>query len=195
MQRVARRWLRLTIRRAAIEKRALRKKQLLQMMSKGKTFGVISAYTGTSKHENQQRHGKLMADLQKLGYRKVHTLKAKWEGESGTYHEKSLLIPNIKPQQLFDLGVKYEQDATIYKSGDGILGMYYPGGNYAEVAVDAKAMPEFQTAADKGLFSKDRNWSFEFGFAWGEHLPWDGRSAIGRKQVRQWLAAKETEAS
>ena len=187
-QKVARRWLRRAVKEAARRKFALRQKQLLKMLDKGGTFGVISAYTGTSKHENQKRHGQLMADLQRRGYRKIHTLKAKWQGESGTYHEKSFLVPNIRPKDLFDLGVKYEQDATIYKSADGIIGMYYPGGSYAEVAVDPKADPAFETAADKGLFSKDRNWSFEFGFLWGKHIPWDGTSIIGRKRIRQWLA-------
>lgn len=187
-RRTASRWLLAKV--AALRKFALRQKQLLQMLSKGKgrTFGVISAYTGTSKHENQQRHGELMADLQKLGYRKLHTLKAQWEGESGNYKEKSFLIPGIRPEQLFTLGTKYSQDATIYKGADGIIGMYYPGGNYAEIAVDPAADPAFERASDTSLFSKDRReWSFEFGFLWGKHVPWNGKQPITRKEVRKWI--------
>ena len=188
VRRIAARWLGRRV--AFVHKYALRQKQLLQMLQKGKgrTFGVISAYTGTSKHENQQRHGQLMADLQKLGYRKLHTLKAKWQGESGNYKEKSFLIPNIRPEQLFSLGEKYGQDATIYKGADGIIGMYYPGGSYAEIAVDPSADPAFQAAEDTGLFSKvRRDWSFEFGFLWGKHVPWNGKQPITRKAVRAWI--------
>lgn len=164
-----------------IEKQALRQRTMVHMLTQGGTFGIISAYSTGSKKENQVRHGQLMADLQKLGYRKITTLKGQWDGVS----EKSLLIPKIRPEHLFKLGRKYDQDAIIYKSADGVVGMYYPSG-YAEVAVDPdKVMPEIEISDSTDLFSKTRNWSFNLGFLWGQKIPWDGRAPITRKDVRK----------
>ena len=150
-------------------------------MDKGGSFGVVSAYGSFSKHQNQKRHGQLTADLQKMGYRKVVPIRGKWEGVG----EKSVLIPNINPDQLFALGEKYEQDATIYKSRDGVVGMYYTQGRYANVAVDPAMNPAFDMAQGQDLFSKDRNWSFEFGFLWGQKVPWDGKHPVGTKALKQ----------
>lgn len=177
---VAARWLN---RQGGLYKVALRQQQFLSLMSKGGSFGVVSAYGPFPKHQNQERNGQLVADLQRMGYRKFFPLKGQWEGVG----EKSILIPNISPAHLFALGEKYGQDATIYKSRDGVVGMYYPKGHYAEVAVDPSASPAFAMAADKDLFSKDRNWSFEFGFLWGQKVPWDGRHPIGTKTVEELL--------
>tara|TARA_X000000950_G_scaffold259444_1_gene327828 strand:+ start:3938 stop:4822 length:885 start_codon:yes stop_codon:yes gene_type:complete len=164
---------------ASMDKYALRQKTFLHLMNKGGSFGIVSAYTTISKSENQERHGMLMGDLQKMGYRKITTLRGKWEGVS----EKALLIPNINPSHLFALGEKYGQDATIYKSKNGVVGMYYHKGKYAEVAVETKGDPAFQMADGADLYSKDRNWSFELGFAWGKHIAWDGKTPLGRKDA------------
>ena len=105
-------------------KLAFKKTQLQALMGRGGVFGVMSAYaTGFSKRENQTRHGELIRDLQILGLR-VIPLKGSWGGVT----EKSVLIPNIRPEDLFDLGRKYFQDAVIYKSKDEVLGMYYTQG-------------------------------------------------------------------
>ena len=178
--RVASRWLH---RQAQMQKFALKQRTFMHLMNKGGNFGIISAYSTGSKKQNQIRHGELMADLQKLGYRKIHTLKGQWEGVA----EKSLLIQNIKPQHLFMLGAKYGQDAVIYKSRDGVVGMYYPAGKYAEVAVDPAMNPAFDLAEGQDLFSKDRNWSFDLGFMWGKHIPWSGRKPLSQKDVATYL--------
>lgn len=165
---------------ALTERVALRQRTFLTLMSQGGTFGIVSAYSQGSKSENQARHGMLIADLQRLGYRKFTTLKGSWEGVA----EKSVLVPNIKPEHLFALGSKYNQDATIYKAANGIVGMYYPKGGYAEVAVDPSTLaPAVEMAADKSEFSKTRNWSFSLGFLWGQHVPWDGHHPITPDQV------------
>ena len=164
---------------------ALRQRTFLSLMSQGGSFGIISAYTPGSKSKNQAQHGDLFADLQRLGYHKITTLRGKWEGVS----EKSVLIRDIRPEHLFVLGVKYKQDATIFKSANGIVGMYYPGGGYAEVAVDpATLSPVVETALDRGLFSKERNWSFSLGFLWGQKIPWDGRHPVTPNQVDYLVA-------
>ena len=167
--------------RVAQEKTALKIRTLQKLLSRGGAFGVISAYTTVSKSENQKRHGMLMADLQKLGHRPT-TLKGSWEGVT----EKSLLIPRMRPEDLFKLGRKYEQDAVIYKSKDGVIGMYYTkGAPRAEVAVDPKGEAAVAIANDPSLYSKARGVSFQFEFLWGQEVPWNGSSPISRKQLRQ----------
>lgn len=171
------------VRRIAFEKRALRKKQLQKLMEQGGTFGVMSAYQPGSKKQNKDRHGQLVADLQRLGYR-PETLRGSWEGVT----EQSLLVRDIKPQDLFELGRKYNQDAVIHKSKDGVLGMYHTkGAPRAEIAVDPKGDPAFQSSSAKDLYSKSRGLSFEFGFLWGENLPWDGKQPVTRKQMRTFV--------
>jgi hypothetical protein len=171
---------------ASMEKAALRKKQMQKLMGQDGTFGVISAYQPGSKKQNKERHGELIRDLQKMGY-KPETLRGSWEGVT----EQSMFIPNIKPEDLFELGRKYNQDAVIHKSKDGVLGMYHTkGAPRAEIAVDAKGDPAFQSATDKSLYSKSRGLSFEFGFLWGENVPWDGKKPVSRKEMRSFVKGR-----
>lgn len=156
----------------------------MKLMSFGGSFGVISAYTRASKSANKIRHGELLADLQKAGYRKIVPLKGSWEGVT----ERSVLIPNIEPGLLFDLGRKYGQDAVVYKSRDGVVGLYYTkGAPRAEVAVDPQGDPVFEVANDQGLYSKARGLSFQFGFLWGQNVKWDGNRPVSRKLLRQFV--------
>ncbi len=169
-------------RQAAQEKIALRRRTLLTLMSKGRTFGVISAYGTGSKRENQTRHGELIADLQRSGLRKIETIRGQWEGIA----EKAVLIARITPGLLFELGRKFDQDAVIYKSANGVLGMYNFRSMTAEIAIDPKGDPAFEMSRNPDLFSRvRRDWSFEFGFLWGQKVPWDGRTPISKKTVRQ----------
>jgi hypothetical protein len=172
---------------ASLKKEALRKKQLSKMLEQGGTFGVISAYQGgSSKKKNQERHGDLMADLQRLGYH-PETLRGSWEGVT----EKSVLVPGIRPEHLFELGRKYGQDAVIHKSKDGVLGMYHTKGEpKAQIAVDPKSDPAFDISTDKELYSKARGLSFEFGFLWGTDVPWDGKTPVARKGMREFVREK-----
>jgi hypothetical protein len=167
---------------AARKKLALKQKTLQTMLSQPGTFGIVSAYGGDqkrSKSDNKKRHGELLADLQKMGYRKVHDLKGQWEGVS----EKALLIPNVKPDDLITLGKKYGQDAVIYKNPEGVLGMYNYKDGKVDVAVDPKGMPSLDLAEGKDLFSKDRNWSFTINFMWGHDIPWDGKKVLTKKDI------------
>jgi hypothetical protein len=177
------------VQQIAFEKKALRKKQLTKMMEQGGTFGVISAYQPGSKKQNKDRHGQLIADLQRLGY-KPETLRGSWEGVT----EQSMFIRDIKPEDLFELGRKYNQDAVIHKSKDGVLGMYHTKGPpRAEVAVDPKGDPAFQSSTAKDLYSKSRGLSFEFGFLWGEDVPWDGKQPVSRKTMRNFMKGRGKE--
>lgn len=167
---------------ASLKKEArLRLKTLEVLMDKGKQFGVLSAYGTGSKSENQSRHIQLVRDLQIMGYRRYETIKGSWEGVS----EKSIMVPNMKFSDLVALGRKYTQDSVIYKSPDGVIGMYYPSKGYAEVAVDPDtATGEIEVHPDTDLYSKGRGVSFEFNFLWGQHVPWDGSKPLTKKHVR-----------
>lgn len=181
--RVASKWIRSVV--AEVVKTALKQKKLKTLLGKEGSFGMISAYSGkNSKSVNQQNHGLLMRDLQKLGY-KPETIQGEWDNKT----EKSYLVPNIDPKHLFDLGKKYNQDATIYKSKDGVVGMYYPKDKKAEIAVDPETItPAAKISDAKDLYSKTRNWSMELGFLWGRGLPWDGNEPLSRKAVKKHLS-------
>ena len=183
--------------RASLDKRAfiklaLRTEAFKHIMEQGGNLGILSAYGGDdrkgedkrTKSENKERHGQLLADLQKMGYHKMETMKGSWEGVA----EKAVMVPNMKPEDLFSLGRKYKQDSVIYKSKDGVVGMYYPASKKAEVAVDPKGDPAYSMAKDKSEYSKvHRNWSFTFGFLWGKDIPWDGHSVISHEDVQKHL--------
>lgn len=178
----------LVLKRGEQDKVALRKRNFTKLMAKGGKFGVISAYGPGSKKQNKIRHGELMADLQRMGYRKIDPLRGSWEGVT----EKSVMVRDMTSRDLFNLGRKYKQDAVIYKSKDGVVGMYYTKGPArAEVAVDVKGDPAFEVATDPSLYSKARGLSFEFGVLWGQHVPWDGVTPISRKELQRMLATGE----
>ena len=112
-------------------------RELSRMLERGGKFGIVSAYRGEhSKRQNKLRQRELRMELEKRGYRNIEELKSHWTEDGVTTKEKSFLVPDIKPDDLFELGKKYDQEATIYKGGDGVIGMYFPEGEYAHVAVD-----------------------------------------------------------
>jgi hypothetical protein len=143
----------------ASEKDALsRREQLSKMMEYGGSFGVLSAHDGKDKTKNQRQRVKLIADLNMLGYRKVAPV---LEGPA----PHSLLVQNILPQDLFMLGNKYDQDTVLYKSADGVIGLYHlKGAPTAEVGVQPKGDPAFQIATDPSLYVRTKDMSFDFGF-------------------------------
>ncbi len=137
-------------------------KDLEHLSKKGRSFGVISAYRANlSKAENQERHGQLIADLQKLGIRKTETLKSQWEDMATgvTHKEKSILIPNVSFEALHSLGKKYDQDAVLYKDPSGSVGVYFKDGT-ATMAFDPKGEVAITKSEKPGEYSKGRGLSF-----------------------------------
>lgn len=154
------------------------------------SFGIMGAYVPESKHQNQQSHGDLMADLGRHGYRaRKMTLHSMWTDEaiSQDYREKSLFIPGARPKDIFDLGRKYNQDAVIFKSSDGVMGMYYLRTNQVELAVKLDGSIAYELSTGQDLYSKDRGNSFSFGFLWGQRIPWDGHTALNHDDVQRLL--------
>lgn len=161
---------------------ALRLKQMEKMMGLGQSFGVLSAYGPGSKKENKTRHGELYAQLQRMGYR-IHPLKGSWEGVA----EKSVLVPKMKFSDLVRLGREFDQVSVIYKDKSGVIGMYYLRSHEVEFAVREDGSIAAAWEANKELYSKARGLSFEFGFLWGQKIPWNGSTPYTRKGLTKLL--------
>jgi|SaaInlV_100m_DNA_2_1039680.scaffolds.fasta_scaffold05122_6 hypothetical protein len=162
---------------------ALRLRQFEALMGMGKRFGVLSAYGPGSKNENQQRNGQLFGHLQSLGYRKIHPLRGSWQGVA----EKSVLVPNMTFKDVVKLGRDFDQDSVIYKHPSGVIGMYYLKDGTAEFAVEEDGNLAAAWEANKSLYSKARGISFEFGFLWGQKVPWNGTTPYTKKGLTRLL--------
>jgi len=132
------------------------------LVRKPGSFGILSAYRGElSKSDNKQRHGELIADLQRAGFHRVETMRSHWEdmATNVTHKEQSLLVPRISFAQLMNLGDKYKQDAVIYKDPSGTIGIYDNRGE-AELAFDPQGDAAVALSLGKDEYSKGRSLSF-----------------------------------
>jgi hypothetical protein len=138
-------------------------KDLAQLSKKGRSFGVVSAYRANlGKHENQQRHGQLIGELQSLGYRNATSFKSQWEdmATNVVHKEKSVFVPHIPFKLLCQLGKKYEQDAVLYKHPSDTIGVYDKHGN-ATMAFDPKGSMAIQQSLERSKeYSRGRSMSF-----------------------------------
>jgi len=99
--------------------------------------------------------------------------------------ERSVIIKDISFEQIKSLSQKYEQDAFIYRSLDGVTGMYWTGGENAG-HVELATLPEEDSSElntglsiDTGrLYTKQRSRgnlpSFEYNFWQRDMIPYDG---------------------
>lgn len=164
--------------------RAEDQKEFKELLSYGPRFGLISAFQGGNQTENQIRRSALVADLQHLGYRKVSPMKGKWN----LLPEQSFLIQNIRPEDLFELGRKYDQEYVVFSNEAGLVGFYYLKGEpRARIIVDPAGDTTFRSLTDVTPYSKARGLHVDFGLLWSDEFPWDGRSALNRKRVRTEL--------
>jgi hypothetical protein len=164
---------------------------LKHLMAMGRNFGVISAYrSNLSKSQNQERHGQLIADLQKLGYRNVSPLKSSWEDMATkvTHKEKSVFIPKIDFSALIMLGKQYEQDAVLFKDPSGTIGVYFK---------DHTAVMAFDNSSEMGVdmstdptqgYSKGRGLSFGLQLIEDRKFKYTSQP-ITRKQLEREVAA------
>lgn len=135
-----------------------------KLIKLGRRFGVVSAYrSNLGKHENQERHGRLMADLQSWGYRGgLHEMKSQWAdmATNVVHKEKSIFIPRVSLKLLCELGKKYDQDAVLYKDPSGTLGVYDKQGG-ATMAFDAEGNLAMQQSLERSQeYSRGRSMSF-----------------------------------
>jgi len=199
-RRVAARWLLGRAHAAAFEREADVSKRLVnRLMAEGHSFGNVSAHRpDQSRRRNKEAMLRLQRELQRRGYRPVSTYSTWTDDKTGKqYQERSFLVPDARPEDMFELGRMFQQDSVIYKSRAGALGMYYTGRNpRALLAQDEQGRPSFDVQPikapkkEKGpgprgkereqeeLFSRSRGLNFTFDFDWGAEHPWDGRTPI-----------------
>lgn len=169
------------------ERRNAEQREFSKLMSYGPRFGVVSARKSNNEKDNKVRRANLLADLKRLGYRKVSPLRGKWE----LLPENSYLIQNIRPEDLFELGRKYEQDFVVFTNEAGLVGFYYTTGDpRARIIVDPKGDTVFRSLTDMTPYSRARGLDVDFGLLWSQEFPWDGRSALSRKRVRTELKSQ-----
>lgn len=144
---------------------------------------------------------RLQRELQRRGYQPISTYSTWTDDKTGKqYQERSFLVPDARPEDMFELGKMFEQDSVIYKSTDGSLGMYYTGERpRALLAQDDKGRPAFDVQPikapkkEKGkgprskereqeeLFSRSRGLNFTFDFDWDTEHEWDGKTPIDKE--------------
>lgn len=89
--------------------------RIWQHIKNNKSFGVISPFRSFySEEENNDRFIELKKDVRKLKYGFIETIGG-FNEHGIIVKEKSMFIPNIKKEDLFKLGVKYQQISVIYK--------------------------------------------------------------------------------
>lgn len=158
-------------------------KDLEQLSKMGRQFAVISAYRPKeekSKHENKDRHGDLMADLQRMGYRKWETLRSTWvDMVTGVKAgERSILVPGMSFADAVHLMKQYDQDGIVYKDPSGSLGIYMKNGT-AQMAFDPKTGDAAVTKSlQRDEYSKGRSMSFGLSLM-DDEFHWSGGPITG----------------
>jgi len=159
-------------------------KEFAKLLTYGPRFGIISSYNGGTEEEEQIRRAHLKGDLEAKGYRKIQLLRGKWS----LLPENSFLIQNIRPDDLFDLGRKYEQEFVVFANEPMLIGFYYLEGKpRARIIVDPKGDTTFRSLTDMTPYSRARGLDVDFGLLWSQEFPWDGRTYLDRGRVRTEL--------
>jgi hypothetical protein len=170
------------------ESKKVDQKEYGELRTYGPRFGVVSAHKGSDERRNKIHHARLLADIARLGYRKVTPLRGPWE----LVPEDAILLRNVRPEDLFELGRKYEQEYVVYQGQSGIMGFYHLQGEpRARVVVDPKGDSIFRGVSDMTAYSLGKGLDLEWGLLWSREFPWDGRNPLTRDQVRQMLKREE----
>lgn len=91
-----------------------------------KDFGIVSAFRGeNSREDNKKLHDDLKKRVRDMGYGYIE-MKGGYQEEGGVVEELSLLIPNIKKEEIVKLGRHYKQHSVMYKNDQDF---YYIGTN------------------------------------------------------------------
>lgn len=171
---------------------------LEKLSTKGRQFGVLSAYrSNLSKSENQKRHGELMRDLQKMGYKGVESLKSSWEDMDTkiVHKEKSIYVPHISFKDLHELGKKYEQDAVLYKDPSNSIGVYFKD-NTAIMAFNDKGEQAVDKSQDRNEgYSKNRGLSFGLRLVDDKKFKYDGKPITSDKLKKELGVESKSEES
>jgi len=89
--------------------------RILTHIEKTKKFGVVSPFRKEkSDKENENDFKELSQIVRKMGYGYI-AMRGGYNGDEGFFAEKSLFIPNIKRDEIIELGTKYDQHSVIHK--------------------------------------------------------------------------------
>ena len=92
--------------------------RIMTHVTKTENFGVISPFRKEfSNKENLDRYKELKEIVRERGYGFIE-LKGGYQEEDGFVNEKSLFIPNIKKNEMLELGKKYNQHSVIVKDSN-----------------------------------------------------------------------------
>lgn len=187
----------------------------LKMLLAGKTpFGVLSAYKARSKHQNQESHGDLMAELQRRGYSpgQIRSIRGQYFGQGGEMKaEQSFLVIGMSYRDAIDLGRRFGQESVIWKSPDGVVGAFYTDdsgrANYAlrpdgDIAVGEEAAPRIEVRhpkpehrgppAKEDPWSKARGTGFEFSIDWNQTFKRDPNRPPSANEAREEMNRSPT---
>jgi len=102
-------------------------------------FGIVSASRGAnSPAENKTKHEELKKMIRSMGYGYIE-LRGGYKGDEGVVEELSILVPNIKKNEILSLGRKFGQHSVMYKNDQDF---YYIGTN--EEAGIGKVLMKFK---------------------------------------------------
>jgi hypothetical protein len=161
-----------------LEKHTDLRSRLADMMSFGGSFGVLGSSGGKNDAEDKVRLALLKKELAGLGYRKFTPTK---HGPA----KDSLVVQNIRPVDLINLGKRYNQEHVIFRTKDGVIAVYsLTGSPTALVGVNPIGDSAFEIATDPSLRNRSKLMLFENGFLWAHDYPWDGSHMINRKHLR-----------
>lgn len=174
-------------------------------------YALLSAVQGGSLSERKARHAELLQELQRLGL-KHEDVRGQWEeASSGKMRaEPSLWIKDIDLETALALGRKFDQDAVIWKSPEGVVGMYdlrsntvrvpskdgAPAFGAESVSVGPKGPKVDRLPNPSDQFARGKSMSFGVNYDFGDEksvLPWDGKSPVSRGQVEQHYGPASTE--
>lgn len=167
-------------------------KDLAHLNAMGRRFAVISGYRAElHKHENQQRHGDMMGDLQRMGYRNLVPMKSAWEDmATGVVHrEKSVLVAGMSFSDATHLMKEYKQDAVLYKDPSGTIGIYFNDGTALMAFEPTKQDLAVLMSESKGEYSKGRSFSFGLQLVDDRKFHWSGGPVTHDEVVGQLATA------
>ena len=157
-----------------------------------KIFGIISSFRGQySKAENLERHARLKKQVRAMSLGFIE-MKGGYKEEGGVVEELSLFIPNIKREDIIELGADYDQHSVLYKnekefvfigtnesSGIGtVLSRFKAGAGKDNLELSKDKVEDFFSQLKKG---SDREKKFVFNmesFSLYEQEEWNHAKAV-----------------
>ncbi len=112
--------------RTAVRAGDLGIKDLRRWTESNGTWAMLSASQQGSLHQRKLQHRKLLRQLQELGVKPsmIVPVRGRWYENGQERAEQSLWVKGLDFDQAVKLGKQFDQDAVIFKSDDGVVGMY-----------------------------------------------------------------------